>query len=457
MLYEKLEQYCKESHYPFHMPGHKRNGMDFNNINLPYHLDITEISGFDNLHDATGILKSCMDYAADCYGSDSTYFLINGSSGGILSAISAVVEKNDTIVVARNCHKAVYNGIYLNELKPIYIYPEIVEEFGVAGEIKADAVKGVLESNPDAKAVVLTSPTYEGFVSDISSIAEVVHEFGIPLIVDEAHGAHLKYSDDFPQSALENGADIVIQSVHKTLPSLTQTALLHVKDGFVSKKRLETYLSIYQSSSPSYILLASIDSCIRFLEDKREPLFETYTKRLKGFYTECAGFKHLKLADYKNKDISKLVISVKDYNNRFKNNKKVTGKTLEDILSSEFSLDMELVGVDYILAMTSCMDTEEGFERLKNGLAEIDKRLENALYEPDSVIFTKKAMENQEDMIQGIQRLVGREAEGYIYLYPPGIPLLVPGEICDRTMGNSLIDYVNSGLEVHGIKMDREG
>ena len=234
-LLERLTEYAGSDAYPFHMPGHKRR----------------EIDGFDNLHHAEGILKDAMDEAAAIYGTDRSWYLVNGSTCGILSAVFATTENGGKILTARNCHKAVYHAICLNRLEAEYLYPEEITEFGINGGIRAEDVRKALEKDAmhcagnsgdvrgkitKIQAVLITSPTYEGVVSDIRAIADAAHEYGIPLIVDEAHGAHLEYADQchsFPKSALEYGADIVIQSLHKTLPCFTQTAILHVKGKFV--------------------------------------------------------------------------------------------------------------------------------------------------------------------------------------------------------------------------------
>ena len=223
-LLEKLQEYRAEDMYPFHMPGHKRKPLPFPN---PYSIDITEIDGFDNLHHAEGILKEAQERAADLYGSKECFYLVNGSTCGLLAAICAATKKRDKVLVARNCHKAVYHALYLNELQAEYIYP-VITKSGIQGQIEPEQVKKALLLNPDIAAVILTSPTYEGVVSDINAIAGIAHERGIPLIVDEAHGAHLGFGAGFPENAVRQGADAVIMSLHKTLPSFTQTALLHL-------------------------------------------------------------------------------------------------------------------------------------------------------------------------------------------------------------------------------------
>lgn len=292
-LYKNLIEYSNSDYYPFHMPGHKRNIEDGVS---PFSYDITEIDGFDNLHNPQGILKIAMEEAADFYGTDKTYYLVNGSTCGLLSAICGVTSRGDKILVARNCHKAVYNAIYLNELTPVYINPEYIEMYGINGGISPEAVQYGLAENPDIKAVIITSPTYEGVVSDVQRIAEIVHKKGIPLIVDEAHGAHFGLHKCFPQSAVKLGADIVIQSVHKTLPSLTQTALLHIRSDIVNVSEVERFLHIYQSSSPSYVLMSSIDECINKLKSDGLFLFEPYVKRLEVMLTHEKQLTHLKIA-----------------------------------------------------------------------------------------------------------------------------------------------------------------
>lgn len=234
-LLKRLKEYGDSDFYPFHMPGHKRQYRDpfLSEFPNPFSIDITEINGFDNLHHPEGILKDSMEWAAEIYGSDKTYYLVNGSSCGILSAISATVDSRGTILMSRNCHKSAFHGVFLNQLNAKYIYPQFISEMGLQGGILAEDVEGLLKKYPDIDAVLVVSPTYDGVVSDIKAIAQVVHRFGVPLIVDEAHGAHFSFgkNNGFPVSALDLGADIVIQSLHKTLPSLTQTALLHARKG----------------------------------------------------------------------------------------------------------------------------------------------------------------------------------------------------------------------------------
>ena len=211
------------------------------------------------------------------YGTRKSFFSVNGSTAGILTAISASVKKGGQILVARNCHKAVYHAIYLRELVPTYIYPQSDNDLGINGSISVSRVERYLEENPKIEAVFITSPTYDGVVSDVRQIAEAAHKHGIPLIVDEAHGAHFRFSDYFPVSATDLGADVVIQSFHKTLPAMTQTAVLHLCSERVSEKLIRRFLGIYETSSPSYILMSSLDACVAKLEKDSGRLFDEFT------------------------------------------------------------------------------------------------------------------------------------------------------------------------------------
>ena len=246
-LYRKLEEYSRSDYYPFHMPGHKRNPASVRG-EFPLERDITEIEGFDNLHHPEDLLLEAQQNVAKLYGTRESFYSVNGSTAALLAAISAAVPRNGQILVARNCHKAVYHAIYLRNLKPAYIYPQMDSEWWINGGIFPDKVERCLAENPEIQAVLITSPTYDGVVSDVKEIAEIAHKYGVPLIVDEAHGAHFHFSNYFPASAAELGADLVIQSFHKTLPAMTQTAVLHNCSDRVDSRLIRRFMGIYQTS-----------------------------------------------------------------------------------------------------------------------------------------------------------------------------------------------------------------
>ena len=464
MLDKKLLEYSKTDMYPFHMPGHKRIMIEDYN---PYQIDITEIEGFDNLHNASEILKSSQQRAADLYGSKQAYYLINGSTCGILAAISASTQKGDKILVARNCHKAVYNAIFLRELSPIYIYPEITD-VKIQGKIESQEVKKALDKNPDVKAVIITSPTYDGIVSDVEEISKIVHNYDIPLIVDQAHGAHFGLDDRMPESAIKLGADAVIVSVHKTLPAFTQTALLHICSNRISQKKIKKYLGIYETSSPSYILMAGIESSIRHISEKGEELFAELDKKLDDFYNGVENLKNIKVLtkkDFTNDeaydfDRTKIIMLTEKCG--------ISGEELLRILHNDYHIELEMAAGNYALALSTIMDTKEGFERLMHALIEIDDKLsynENDRKKnkiPDTSIYyrsMKKEYEIHEAGEMEVENVdydaaVGKVSGEFIYIYPPGIPLIVPGEVISADFIRDLKAAVSYELDVKGLTED---
>jgi len=461
------------------MPGHKRR-MNEVCTELPYRIDITEIDGFDNLHHAEGILCEAQERAARLWGAKRSFFLVNGSTCGILSAVSAVAMSDSVFIMARNCHKSVYHGIYVNGMEVRYLYPDEAEPgLGFAGGISPMSVRDALEQceaeQRKVAAVIITSPTYEGMVSDIAAIAEIVHAKGIPLLVDEAHGAHFGFAEGYPDTALHQGADAVIQSVHKTLPALTQTALLHLADGVrLDEKRVERFLTIYQTSSPSYVLMSSIDLCMDVLGREGRERLAARLEDLEHFKRSMAGLQRIRL--FYPSDPLKIVISVCG--------SEMTGKQIYDILLKEYHLQLEMAAGSYSLAMFSMMDTEEGYVRLARALKEIDERLcmrygccvqtqdMEGLKAIPSVIAGAKACTRlkQRAVLEqvcsireaydadaewvALEKGVGRVAAEFVSLYPPGIPLVTPGERIDKPLVDKIRNSLSQGLQVIGLRVD---
>ena len=480
-LLERLSTYAASDAYPFHMPGHKRQvKMGITSVPNPFSVDITEIDGFDNLHHAEDILKESMNSAAAVYGADRSWYLVNGSTCGILAAIAAAVKPGEKILMARNSHKSAYHAVVLNQLEPVYLYPEEVPEFQIPGGIEPEQVERALLEHPEIRAVFVTSPTYEGIVSDIQGIAATAHRHGAALIVDEAHGAHLPFGDGnyFPDGALQEGADLVIQSLHKTLPSLTQTAILHLKSQILDAKKVEQYLSVYQSSSPSYILIASMENCVRYMAEKGAGEMARYGARLRELREKLAKLKHFRLlkeeicgaAGVYGYDPSKLVL-FPDF---------MTGTRLAEVLRTEYHLEAEMSSGRYVLLMTSFMDTEEGFSR---ALLELDARVEKLEAESVGLKDAKQGRQepfsgaqlnqkpNQENdsenypqqmclpwqawhgdgMLVPLEEAEGRAARTCVTIYPPGVPMLMPGErIGTREIARIREDW-KLGLTVEGI------
>lgn len=466
-LYEQLLEYSQSEYYPMHMPGHKRN-LEVSNMENPYCLDITEIEGFDNLQGPDSILLEAMKRAETLYQSEFTHYLVGGSTAGILAGIGACTKKGDKIIVARNSHKSVYNAIIINELMPIYVYPQFNPQININCGLNTMDFENLLKIHPDISLIVITSPTYEGILSDVSEIAKVAHSYGIPLLVDEAHGAHLGFHPDFPYNAIQAGADIVIHSMHKTLPALSQSALLHVNGQLVSKSIVKKYINMYQTTSPSYVLMSSMEQCVSMLLIKKEELFDSYIKRLKEFREKLKPLKWLKLIDQYSIepqggyifDPSKLLISVTGIN--------ITARDLYYILLDTYKIQLEMSSKDYVLGMTSIADTEEGFYRLAAALLEIDKSLTLDDTKREKTAFNDKnnfqgitkdiemavepyiAYGNASESIP-IEESVNRIAADFIYLYPPGIPLLVPGEKMSRGLLDYILMLMKEGYEIQGL------
>jgi len=463
MLYKALSQYASQGVCPMHMPGHKRNTRLLGN-ELPYEIDITEIDGFDNLHAMQGILKDTADAAAALYGSKKTFLLINGSTGGILAAIRGMVKRADKIVMARNCHKSVYNAAELNCLNTVYLAPQIDRETGICGSITPEQVAAVLETHPDTRLVVLTSPTYAGVISDIRSICDIAHKKAIPVLVDQAHGAHLGFSDMFPGEALKSGADVVVTSIHKTLSALTQCALAHVGGNLIDESKLAQQLAVFETSSPSYVLLASIDNCVRLLAEQNAQLFHRYESNIRLFDESVKPLKKLKVLCHGSDtllhhgsfflfDLGKIVISTGNTN--------LTGHSLADLLRRQYSIELEMAGADYAIAMTSICDTTENFVRLAQALIEIDRiaekkdTKENAAYSvqiPTQKKSICEALDCDGGQLLLLEEAVGAMSLESVWAYPPGIPLIVPGEVIDPDLIQHIGYLTCAGIKLYSTK-----
>ena len=424
----KLIEY-NESCVPLHMPGHKRNTSLLSD-KLPYDIDITEVDGFDNLHDMQGVLKDTALRASKLYGTKFSFPLIGGTTCGILAAIHALAPAGSDILMARESHKSVYHAVDLLCLTPHYISAE-KDPFGIGLKITPAAVETALKTHKNISLVVLTSPTYEGVISDISSIAAICHAHNALLLVDAAHGAHLGLSPYFLGSAKDSGADIVVMSLHKTMPSLTQTALLHICSDRVDALKLADSLSIFESSSPSYVLLSSIDECLRFTSENKDRLFTQLHKNLTEFYDKAKSLKNLSVLHYD--DLSKIIISTQ--------NTTLNGVALADRLRCDYKIETEMACSDYVLAMTSICDKKESFDALFTALHEIDAALEKKELDTSSCSDMPRlpkqrsiphAARKKSGAFFSLKNCKGLEALEYVWAYPPGIPLLVPGEIINE-------------------------
>ena len=447
-LYEKLRDYCNGESLPMHMPGHKRNISAFDYLSaLSAALDITEIDSFDDLNAPEDIFAESERIAAGLWGSDETIFSVNGSTGAILASVRALTGcvHGRTVIVARNCHKSVYHALELCACRAVYIAPTL-SEAGFALSVTPESVREALERTPDAAAVILTSPTYEGVISDVASIADACHSCGVPLMVDEAHGAHLSLHGVFREGAVKCGADIVIQSIHKTLPSLTQTALVHRSGGLVSSDELRRQMALFQSSSPSYLLSASIDGCVRFLASTEgEKCLREWKDALDETYEKFADIDNLRLFTVEDgifaKDETKLVLLGDGFDimRAFRNAK----------------VELEMASVSYAVAMTGAGDTTESLDRFCEAASGAEAADGTAF--GGKLHLPRSDMRAAEAVIRDSREVSLSVAEGnvsasYVYAYPPGIPILVPGEVIDSDVIETVDRLLCAGAAVRGLR-----
>lgn len=424
-LLENIKDYSQSSIYPLHMPGHKRNMEKFPFLPF-FSWDMTESYGMVDLFAKEGLLQEKQEQVAKSHHSYKSYFGINGSSGHLLAAIFAATKKKDPVLVQRNCHRAIYHGLELQELEPIFFLPEENKEFGLYDSVSPQKIEKLLEEYPKTKCVLICSPSFEGILSDIKTIAEICHKKDCLLLVDQAHGAHFHYSKDF-DSAISLGADLVIESLHKTLPALTSTSLLHISQR-IDPKKVEHYLRVFQTSSPSHILLASIDECLIYMEEKGRQEMEKHYIKLQAFYKKIQGLEKLQVFQRKDWfDPSKILISTSQT--------PIVGKDLAKILREDYAFELEMAYGDYCLALTSLADRKDALLAFANALLEMDQKLEKT-QEKKMTIFPSLAKRNfsireaqeKEGRLVHFQDSLGKTILEYLWAYPPGVPLLIPGE-----------------------------
>ncbi|HBM79410.1 MAG: aminotransferase class I/II-fold pyridoxal phosphate-dependent enzyme [Clostridiales bacterium] len=464
-LYDGLVNYMNEKNVSFHMPGHK-NGRGILKIkekpdfkdNLIF-IDQTEVPGLDNLHAPEGIIKEAQEYAARAFRSDYTYFLVNGTTCGVYSMILGVTNDKDKIIVPRNSHRSVAGALIIGGLWPVYYQPDVDLEKGIAVSVSCKAIEKAIKENPDAKAVLVTNPTFYGTCSDIEAIAELVHKNNMVLLVDEAHGAHLPFNRKLPICAMDAGADVAVESIHKTLSSFTQSSMLHIRKGRVDVEKIEFMLRLTQTTSPSYLLMASLDLARYQMEEHGSELLDNLLDMVQSFRERvnsipdiyCFGKEIIGQYNITDVDLTKVTINFKNFG--------IAGTRIARILRNEYKIQVELSDLYNILAIGTIADEREDYDRLYNAILDISKKhsserkvksipqLEWKM--PYQALSPREAVYEPMEMID-FKHSEGRISADIIAPYPPGIPVILPGEIITSDIIENLLTVKEAGIKING-------
>ncbi|MEH7349969.1 aminotransferase class I/II-fold pyridoxal phosphate-dependent enzyme [Gottfriedia acidiceleris] len=463
-LFSSLLEHAKKNPIQFHIPGHKKgNGMDptfreFIGDNA-LSIDLINIAPLDDLHHPKGKIKQAQDLAAKAFDADHTFFSVQGTSGAIMTMVMSVCGPGDKIIVPRNVHKSVLSAIIFSGATPIFVHPEIDSELGISHGITTNAVKEAILTNPDAKAVLVINPTYFGFVADLKSIVELAHSHGLAVLVDEAHGVHIHFHNELPISAMQAGADMAATSVHKLGGSMTQSSILNVREGIVNVHRVQSVLSMLTTTSTSYLLLASLDVARKRLATVGEELL-TNTIRLannarnkinsiNGLY--CPGYDLVGKEATFNFDPTKILISVKKLG--------ITGHDVEVWLRERFNIEVEMSDLYNVLCILTPGDSEEDIQQLIHALEvlvtefDISERNTNLNVEiptiPNLAVSPRDAFYSETESVP-LEDSVGRIIAEFVMVYPPGIPIFLPGE--EITLENLVYikKNIEAGLPVQG-------
>lgn len=421
MLHNDLENLNK---IPFHMPGHKRNPK-FGITGAK--ADITEIQGYDNLHAASGSIKEIENSLAKLYSAKRSFLLVNGSTVGLLSAIFAAADDGDKIIIARNCHKSIYSACLLRHLNVVYAEPKFDEIHGIYTELEQSEIDRLIELHPDAKAIVFTVPTYEGITSCITA--------KIPIIADGAHAAHFPFGD-FPKYP---SADIVISSLHKTLPALTQTAVANIYNEKFTQ-RFKFFIDIFETSSPSYLLMASASRCCEYLHNSKRD-FAEYSALLDKFYSKT---KLRNLSFIPNDDKSRICVSTASCS--------ISGSELAEALRNKFGIEPEAAYLEHVILISTVADTEKNLDALSTALTEIDSFLTPAkpksLQKPPCDGKVHKITLPKEFEATALENCIGKICAEFIYAYPPDIPLITPNDEITADFLKLIREFKAAGTEL---------
>ncbi|MGM0877650.1 MAG: aminotransferase class I/II-fold pyridoxal phosphate-dependent enzyme [Bacillota bacterium] len=467
-LFTALMQHTKRNPLSLHVPGHKNGAVfikqakQFYKGILPF--DVTELSGLDDLHHPKEAIANAQNLTASLYGVHNSYFLVNGSTVGNLAMILACCSENDEVLVQRNSHKSIINGIQLAGANPVFLSPKVDDEYQVPSYVEMETIKEAIDRYPLAKALILTNPNYYGLTIDLTEIILLAHKHQIPVLVDEAHGAHFIAGNEFPVSAIDAGADIVVHSAHKTLPAMTMGSFLHFNSQFFDKEKLEFYLSVLQSSSPSYPIMASLDLARAYLESiKREEKQFEILLAIEVLKQQINSIDEIEIFESNDKlvSIDPLKVTVRSKNG-------LTGFELQDFFESQ-NIYAELADPTNLLFILPLDHPKFIIDKLE--------MIKKKFPIPSHSILTKQhehLTRGQTSNIQPLERpysylkecekklLSLDEAIGYysaesIIPYPPGIPFLLIGEKITATLIAQLKDIIKSGVNIQGDNNIQQG
>lgn len=463
-LFEAMLEYHKKNVIPFDVPGHKHGlgipeMVDFFGKSM-LELDVNAMKCLDNICNPIGVIKEAEDLAAQAYGAQSAFFLVNGTTAGVQAMIMSVCEPGDKIILPRNAHKSAITALILSGAIPVYIQPEISEELGIAMGISVDSLKKAIEEHPDARAVFLINPTYYGATSDIKAIVELAHEYDMAVLVDEAHGAHMKFHPDLPIEAMDAGADMCAVSTHKTGGSLTQSSILLLNNRMINAKTVKTTLNLTQTTSASYLLMGSIDLARKQLATKGEEMLSRVLEitrkardeinKIPGLY--AFGKEIIGTPGVYNFDETKLGINVRKLG--------LTGFEAYDILRDEYNIQTELGDMYNVLAIVSLGDNEKSLGALVDAFRDISikhrhnkeiKLTKDILKNPEVIVSPRDAYYSRKRIIK-LKDAEGQVSGESIMAYPPGIPVVTPGERISR----EIIEYVEELKEKESLLQGTE-
>lgn len=460
-IFDAIKAYTDSNPFPFHMPGHKLGkGIPSRFISGIEKLDLTEIPCTDDLHAPTGVIKKAQELAAETFGAKKSFFLVNGSTVGLHAAISAVCEPGSRLIVGRDSHRAVINGMLLSGAKPYYILPEYSEEYGINTGITPQTVEKALLEAPDSAGVLITRPNYYGICNDIEKISEIVHAHDKILIVDEAHGAHLVFSSRLPICALEAGADLCIQSAHKTLPAFTQGAYLHIGSERIDKERVRYFLDVYQTTSPSFIIMAFLDVAREIMRRNGKAALDKLIDSIGLYerYVEDCGIRILNVKGLPgfSRDPTRIAANLSGIG--------ISGFYAEKLLRKKYNIQAEMSDLHNIVFITTIADEQETIEYLFTALHGLGHIPEETKFPDVSLAkcleMPEQAMEPPEILNAGADRIplksaAGRVSRNIIAPYPPGIAVICPGEKFSVDTVELLMEIIAAGGTVQGV--DEEG